>query len=94
MQPEGERDMVNAADRAAKAREKAQAMLMAASVIIWAAVTFGLAVPIYLATGFRPVTLIVGFAALGVAALPWLAYRRLVEAALRRADEEEKRRPA
>jgi hypothetical protein len=46
-------------------------------------VTFAVAVPLTVGVGGRaPLILLVGFGALLIAALPWLAYRRLVAARL------------
>jgi hypothetical protein len=61
-----------------EAAERAQLILGAVSLVVWFAVAFTLAVNWLL--GGAPDTRIIlaGFIALGVAAIPWLAYRRLV----------------
>ena len=61
-----------------------QWQLALASSIIWLVAVAAVAVPLYLATGRRPVALFAGFALLGVAALPWAAYRWLVRREERR----------
>lgn len=72
-------------DRLRTARETVQARLALASTIIWFAVVFGAAPLLGLGHGSRaPLILALGFGVLLVAALPWLAYHRLVESELRR----------
>jgi hypothetical protein len=68
-----------------EARDRAQVILGAISLVIWFAVAFALAVRWYVDeyTG-RPV-LMAGGIALVVAALPWLAYRPLVRRLRQRA---------
>ena len=79
-------------DPARVAREKVQARLGLVSAILWAVLAFG-AVPLLgLGPGTRAlVILALGFGALLVAALPWLAYRRLVEWEFRRSSRPEPR---
>lgn len=80
-----------AAERDARAR--VQARLGLASTIIWFVVTFGAAILLSFGYGTRaPLVLLLGFTGLLVAALPWLAYRRLVARALREAAERDRRR--
>ncbi len=67
------------------ARETVQMWLSFASTIIWFAVTFTLAVMLDLPNSESPARVIpLGFAMLLVAATPWIAYRPLVRAAVRR----------
>lgn len=76
-------------DPAREARARVQARLGLASTIIWFVATFGGAVLLNFGEGTRaPLILLLGSAGLLVAALPWLAYRRLVA----RATEEIARR--
>ncbi len=75
------------------ARARVQARLALASTIIWFVVTFGAAVLLNFGYGTRaPLVLLLGFTGLLVAALPWLAYRRLVARALREAEERDRQR--
>ena len=70
------------------AREAVQARLALLTLTIWVILTFSLTVPLQLAVGGRaPLIIAIGFAALVVAALPWLLYGRLVEERLRRHDQ-------
>ena len=70
------------------AREAVQARLALLTLTLWVILTFSLAVPLQLAGGGRaPLIIAIGFAALVVAALPWLQYGRLVEERLRRHDQ-------
>jgi uncharacterized membrane-anchored protein len=67
-----------------EAKESVQARLALFSMIIWLSVTLAIVLPLRLNYGLRPAYVImIGFAALLVAALPWLAYRRLVRRRLR-----------
>jgi hypothetical protein len=68
------------------ARDTVQGRLGLVSLLLWFAFTFGVAYLLLLAVpNLRaPVVLLLGGLGLIVAALPWLAYRRLVEAELRR----------
>jgi hypothetical protein len=61
-----------------EAAERAQLILGAISLVIWFGVAFGLAVPWLLQGAPESRVILAGFIALGVAALPWLAYRPLV----------------
>ncbi len=61
-----------------EASERAQLLLGAASLVIWFAVAFGLAVPWMLQGAPESRIILAGTVALGVAALPWLAYKALV----------------
>jgi hypothetical protein len=72
-----------------EARERVQARLALISLIIWFVASFGAAALLVPRYGVRaPLVLAIGFGALLVAALPWLAYSRLVEA-----DLQARRRP-
>jgi len=62
-----------------EAAERAQMILGAVSLVIWFAVAFGLAVPWLLQGAPESRIILAGFIALGVAAVPWLAYRSLVK---------------
>jgi branched-subunit amino acid ABC-type transport system permease component len=62
----------------ADARDRAQMMLGAVSLVIWFAVAFTLGVRWYVDQYTAPPILLAGTVALVVAALPWLAYRPLV----------------
>ena len=70
--------------RQREARLRIQARLGLLSLLIWIALTFTLAVPLYLFTERRIIVILVGFGAVLLAGLPWLAYGRLVKAELRR----------
>jgi hypothetical protein len=61
-----------------EARERAQTVLGAVSLVIWFAVAFTLGVRWYVDQYTAPPILLAGAIALIVAALPWLAYRPLV----------------
>jgi len=61
-----------------EAGERAQLILGAVSLVIWFAVAFALAVTWVLEGAPDSRIILAGFIALGVAALPWLAYRPLV----------------
>lgn len=68
-----------------QARDSVQLYLGVVSLLLWFATSFWLIVALDLASG-RPARIILaGFAALLVAAVPWLGYRRLVAAASARA---------
>ena len=62
----------------AEARERAQLVLGALSLLIWFSVAYVLAVTWYMQTHTQRTILLAGFVALLVAAVPWLGYRRLV----------------
>jgi hypothetical protein len=62
----------------ANARDRAQFILGAVSLVIWLAVAFTLGVRWYVDENTAPPILMAGGIALMVAALPWLAYRPLV----------------
>jgi hypothetical protein len=62
----------------AEARERAQMILGALSLLIWFGVAYTLAVTWYLQTHTQRTIIFAGFVALAVAAVPWLGYRRLV----------------
>jgi hypothetical protein len=62
----------------AEARERAQLVLGAVSLVIWFGVAYALAVPLYMSTHTQRSILLAGAVALLVAALPWLGYRRLI----------------
>jgi hypothetical protein len=62
----------------AEARDRAQLILGAISLVIWFAVAFGLAIPWVLAGEPDSRIILAGTIALGVAAVPWLAYKPLV----------------
>jgi uncharacterized membrane protein len=69
-------------------RERVQARLALSSMLLWFIVTFAAVVPLRLIYEIRaPLVLLIGFLALAVAALPWLAYGRMVESRLRRERE-------
>ena len=63
----------------AEARERAQLILGAVSLVIWFAVAFTLAVNWMLQGQPDSRIILAGTLALGVAAAPWLGYRRLVK---------------
>ena len=63
----------------AEARERAQLVLGAVSLVIWFAVAYTLAVAWYLQTNTQRTIILAGFVALVIAAVPWLGYRRLVQ---------------
>ena len=60
------------------ARDRAQMILGAVSLVIWFAVAFTLGVRWYVDESTAPPILMAGGIALIVAALPWLGYRPLV----------------
>jgi membrane protein YdbS with pleckstrin-like domain len=61
-----------------EARDRAQLILGTVSLVIWLIVAFGLGVVWYIDEDTPQPILVAGGIALLVAALPWLAYRRLV----------------
>jgi len=61
----------------ASARDRAQFILGAVSLVIWFGVAFTLGVRWYVDENTAPPILMAGGIALLVAALPWLAYRPL-----------------
>ena len=74
----------------AEARDRAQFILGAVSLIIWFVVAFALGVRWFIDENTAQPILIAGGIALMVAAIPWLAYRPLV----RRLSETAKRKKA
>ncbi|HLZ26068.1 MAG TPA: hypothetical protein VKV73_01955 [Chloroflexota bacterium] len=62
----------------AEARDRAQLILGAVSLVLWFAVAFGLAIAWYVDDNTPQPIFMAGGIALIVAALPWLAYRPLV----------------
>jgi len=62
-----------------EASERAQLILGAVSLVVWFVVAFALAVTWLLQGAAEARIIVAGFIALGVAALPWLAYGPLVE---------------
>ncbi len=62
----------------AEARDRAQAILGALSLVIWFVVAFGLSIPWYIDDETAQPILMAGGIALAVAALPWLLYPWLV----------------
>jgi hypothetical protein len=62
-----------------QARDRAQIILGAISLVIWFAVAFFLAVSWYVDEDHEAPILAAGFIGLAVAALPWLAYRQFVK---------------
>jgi hypothetical protein len=64
-----------------EAREFAQMVLGAVSLVIWFTVAFGLAIAMRVTEDRPREIMLAGGVALVLAALPWLGYRRLVEAA-------------
>ncbi len=68
-----------------RARERVQLWLMIVSTVLWFVLTYTVATVLDIAHSDRPARVIpLGFAMLALAALPWLAYRRLVAAEVRR----------
>ena len=65
--------------RSRVARERAQFLLGAISLIVWFALAFGLSIAWFQDEDTAQPILMAGGLALLVAALPWLGYRRLVE---------------
>jgi hypothetical protein len=63
---------------ASEARDRAQMILGAVSLVIWFVVAFALGVRWYVDENTAPPILMAGGIALVVAALPWLGYSRLV----------------
>jgi hypothetical protein len=63
---------------ASEARDRAQFILGAISLVIWFIVAFALGVKWYVDEYTAPPILIAGSIALVVAAIPWLSYRWLV----------------
>ena len=61
------------------ARERAQFILGAISLIVWFGLAFGLSIAWFQDEETAQPILMAGGLALMVAALPWLGYRRLVE---------------
>ena len=63
----------------AEARERAQLILGAISLVVWFAVAFGLAVPWVMGGASESRIILAGTIALAAAAIPWLAYKPLVK---------------
>ena len=61
-----------------EARDRAQLILGAVSLVIWLTVAFFLAVSWYVDEDHEAPILAAGFIGLAVAALPWLAYRQII----------------
>jgi branched-subunit amino acid ABC-type transport system permease component len=66
------------APKESEARDRAQFILGAISLVIWFAVAFTLGVRWFVDEDTAPPILIAGTIALVVAAIPWLSYRWLV----------------
>jgi protein-S-isoprenylcysteine O-methyltransferase Ste14 len=66
------------ARKESEARDRAQFILGAVSLVIWFVVAFTLGVKWFVDENTAPPILIAGTIALVVAALPWLSYRWLV----------------
>ncbi len=68
-----------------RARERVQLWLMIVSTVLWFVLTYTVATVLDIAHSDRPARVIpLGFAMLVLAALPWLADRRVVAAEVRR----------
>ena len=76
--------MMNPARVESEARDRAQFMLGAISLVIWFAVAFTLAVRWFIDEYTAQPILMAGGVAFAIAALPWLAYRPLVRHFARR----------
>ena len=76
-----------------EARERAQMLLGAVSLVIWLGVAFGLAIAWQVDENHPRQIMLAGGIAVPLAALPWLGYRRLVEA-LRGRPPATRERPA
>lgn len=70
-----------------EARDRAQMILGAISLVIWLIVAFALGVVWYIDEDTPQPILMAGGIALMIAALPWLAYRRLLRRLLRKKPE-------
>ena len=68
----------------AEARDRAQFILGAISLVVWFVVAFALGVRWYVDENTAQPILLAGGIALAVAAVPWLAYRPLVRHFVRR----------
>lgn len=77
----------------AEARDRAQFILGAVSLVIWFVVAFSLAVKWYIDEYTAQPILMAGGVAFAVAAIPWLAYAPLVRRLMKRRDTQQ-RRPA
>jgi membrane protein YdbS with pleckstrin-like domain len=71
-----------------EARDRAQMILGAISLVIWLIVAFALGVVWYIDEDTPQPILMAGGIALMVAALPWLAYRPLLRRLLRKKAEQ------
>jgi hypothetical protein len=69
-----------------EARDRAQMILGAVSLVIWFIVAFGLALAFGVDENRPQTTMAAGGIALAVAAIPWLGYRRLAERLTRRRE--------
>jgi membrane protein DedA with SNARE-associated domain len=67
-----------------RARERTEAILGLISLVIWLAVAFSLAITLGVDEDHPEPTLMAGGVALVIAAVPWLAYRWLLERSRRR----------
>jgi membrane protein YdbS with pleckstrin-like domain len=70
-----------------QARDRAQMILGAISLVIWLIVAFALGVVWYIDEDTPQPILLAGGIALMIAALPWLAYRPLLRRLLRKKPE-------
>jgi len=69
---------VNLARTESEARDRAQFVLGAVSLVIWLVVAFALSVRWFVDEDTAPPILMAGGIALAIAAIPWLAYTALV----------------
>jgi hypothetical protein len=69
---------VSAERNASEARDKAQFILGGVSLVIWFVLAFALAIRWFVDEYTAPPLFLAGGVAFAVAAVPWLAYRRLV----------------
>ena len=76
------------------ARDRAQFILGAISLMMWFVVAFALGVKWFIDEDTPQPILMAGGIALAVAAVPWLAYKPLVRRLRKRADEQRLRRRA
>ncbi len=74
---------MNPARRESEARDRAQFILGAISLVVWFLVAFGLSVAWFIDEYTARPILTAGGIAFAIAALPWLAYRPLVRRILR-----------
>ena len=76
-----------------EARDRAQTILGAISLVIWFVVAFGLGVKWFIDENTPQPILMAGGIALMVAAIPWLAYGRLTRRLSETAKREKAQRP-